>query len=177
MTHKLAYWILAGLIISFSTTSYSSTEKALEVKTLPSINFFYGEYTLSNESMQKQGDKIAEKTAYTIATKTPTVLDGPFTYIFENVQSFDPKTLTAQIGWQVEKEIQGVDSYLFKKTMRFKCITAVYEGPHSELPHAWKKLVTQAVGEGHKITGEGRTLIKLSGANGYVVTELQLGVQ
>jgi len=127
--------------------------------------------------MHKQGDKIAEKTAYAIATKTPTVLNGPFTYIFENVQSFDLQALTAQIGWPVEKKIQGVDSYLFKETAPFKCITVVHEGPHSELPHAWKKLVTQAIAEGYKVTGEGRTLIKLSGANGYVVAELQLGVQ
>jgi len=177
MAHKLAYWFLAGLIISFSAASFSSTEKSLEVKTIPAINFFYGKHTLSNENMHKQGDKIAEKTAYAIATKTPTVLNGPFTYIFENVQSFDPKALTAQIGWPVEKKIQGVDSYLFKETTPFKCITFVHEGPHSELPHAWKKLVTQAIAEGHKVTGEGRTLIKLSGANGYVVAELQLGVQ
>ena len=177
MTHKLAYWILAGLIIAFSTTSYASTEKPLEVKSLPSIHFFYGEYTLSNEDMHKQGDKIAEKTAYTIATKTPTVLNGPFTYIFENVQSFEPDSLTAQIGWPVEKKINGFGAFLFKETAPFKCITIVYEGPHSELPHVWKKLVTQAIAEGQRVTGEGRTLIKLSGADGYVVAELQLGVQ
>lgn len=177
MARKLTFWILTGLIVSFSSASFASTEKALAIKTLPSINFFYSKHTLSNESMHKQGDEIAEKTAFAIATKTPTVLNGPFTYIFEDVQSFDLQALTAQIGWPVEKKINGVGSYLFKETTSFKCITVVHEGPHSELPHAWKKLVTQAIAEGHKITGEGRTLIKLSGANGYVVAELQLGVQ
>ena len=177
MARKLVFWILTGLIISFTTASFSSVEKALEVKTLPSINFFYSKHTLSNESMHEQGDKIAEKTAYAIATKTPTVLNGPFTYIFEDVQSFDPQALTAQIGWPVEKKISGVDSYLFKETAVFKCVSFTYEGPHSKLPHAWEKLVTQAIAEGHKVSGEGRTLIKLSGANGYVVAELQLGVQ
>ena len=177
MVHKLAVWFLAGLIISFSTVSFSSTETSLEVTTIPAINFFYSNHTLANENMHKQGDKLAEKTAFTIATKTPTVLNGPFTYIFENVQSFDPKALTAQIGWPVEKKVQGFDSFLFKKTAPFKCITFVHEGPHLELPHAWKKLVTQAIAEGYKVTGEGRTLIKLSGANGYVVAELQLGIQ
>ena len=177
MAHKLAYWVLAALIIPFSTASFSSTEKSLEIKTIPAINFFYSKHTLANENMHKQGDKIAEETAFAIATQTPTVLNGPFTYIFENVQSFDLEALTAQIGWPVEKKIQGVGSYLFKETAPFKCITFVYEGPHSGLPHAWKRLVTQAIAEGHKITGEGRSLIKLSGANGYVVSELQLGVQ
>lgn len=177
MLNKIAYWIFAGLMIATSATTFASAEKKLEVTTLPGINFFYSKHTLSNENMHKQGDEIAQKTAYTIATKTSTVLDGPFTYIFENVQSFDPQALTAQIGWPVEKETQAAGSYLFKQTAPFKCITYRHEGPHSELPHAWKQLVTQAIAEGHKVTGEGRTLIKLSGANGYVVAELQLGVQ
>lgn len=177
MINKLAYWLVAGLIFSLSSTTMATSDKSLEVKTLPSIHFFYGEYSLSSKDMHKQGEKIAEKTAYAIATKTPTVLNGPFTYIFENVQSFDPKAINAQIGWPVEKPINGVGSYLFKETKEFKCISVVHEGPHAELPHAWKKLVTQAIAEGHKVTGEGRTVIKLSGANGYVIAELQLGVQ
>jgi len=177
MANKLVQWLTTGLIISLSSIAIAAPEKSLEVKTVPGIHFFYGEYSLSNKDMHKQGDKIAEKTAYTIATKTPTVLNGPFTYIFENVQSFDPKLINAQIGWPVEKTIEGVGSYQFKEVKPLKSISFIHEGPHTELPHAWKKLVTQAIAEGHKITGEGRTLIKLSGANGYVVAELQLGVQ
>ena len=88
MTHKLIQWLTIGLIVSISSVAIASSEKSLEVKTVPGIHFFYAEYSLSNENMHKQGDKIAEKTAYAIATKTPTVLNGPFTYIFENVQSF-----------------------------------------------------------------------------------------
>ncbi|UZE96380.1 GyrI-like domain-containing protein [Alkalimarinus alittae] len=98
-------------------------------------------------------------------------------YIFENVQSFDPQTLTAQIGWPVEKAIDGVDSYQYKEVKAFKSVNFTHEGPHSELPLIWQNLAAQAVAEGHTITGEGRTFIRLSRANGDVVAELQLGIQ
>ena len=177
MRKPLARWLIMSTMLSLSTTLIASTEKSLEIKTVPGIHFFYGEYSLSNKNMHKQGDKIAEKTAYTIATKTPTVLSGPFTYIFENVESFDPSTINAQIGWPVEKSIEGVGSYQFKEVKPLKSVSYIHEGAHTELPNKWKKLITQAIAEGHKITGEGRTLIRLSGANGDVVAELQLGIQ
>lgn len=177
MTHTFISRCLIASLLSLSTIAIASTEKPLEINTAPGIHFFYDEYTLSKENMHKQGDLIAEKTAFTIATKTKTVLSGPFMYIFEDVESFDPQTLTAQIGWPVEKTVEGVGSYQFKEVKAFKNISYTHEGPHSELPALWARLAAQATAEGHTITGEGRTIIRLSGANGDVIAELQLGIQ
>lgn len=177
MTYPLSSRLWIVLLLLISSISIASPKTSLDVKTVPGIHFFYGKYTLSDKNLHQQGDRIAEKTAFTIATKTKTVLNGPFTYIFENVESLDPSTLTAQIGWPVEKAVAGIDGFQYKEVPPLKSISTLHEGPHSELPQAWNNLINQAVNAGHKVTGEGRTVIKLSGANGYVVAELQLGVE
>ncbi len=173
--------VIAALLLSvFSGASIANAGKTLpklEAKTIAPVNFFYGEYTLSGKDMHQQGEKLAEKTAYAVATKTHAVIDGPFTYRFEHVESLEPKSLTAQIGWPVSKPIPSAAGYLFKQAPSFKAVTRRYEGMHTGMVNAWKKLVTEAIAQGFKPTGEGRTLIKLSSNNGYVITELQLGVQ
>ena len=143
--------ILFGLCLSlFGGTSLAGMVKALpklEAKSIAPVNFFYGEYQLSGSDMHLQGEKLAEKTAYDVATKTHGLIDGPFTYRFEQVESLQPESLTAQIGWPVNKAISATAGYLFKQTASFKAVTRRYEGMHTGMVNAWKKLLTEAIAQ------------------------------
>ncbi|MCG8609679.1 MAG: hypothetical protein MI864_04005 [Pseudomonadales bacterium] len=176
LSYISAFLLFTFYLVSHAAVAETAVEFSMVEKTVKPIKFFYGEYQLSGKDMHKQGDEIAQKTAFAIATKTSTVLDGPFTYIFENVSSFDPEKITAQIGWPVDQEAQPVGSFLYKETKPFKCLTTEFKGSHKDLPRFWKKLVTMAIAKGYKVTGEGRTLITLAGQDGYVAAHLQLGI-
>ena len=173
----LLFGLCLSIIAGASVANATKKLPKLEAKSIAPINFFYSEHKLLGKDIQLQGEKLAEKTAYDVATKTRGLIDGPFTYRFEHVESLSPKSLTAQIGWPVNKPISATAGYLFKQTASFKAVTRRYEGMHTGMIDAWKKLLTESIAQGFKPTGEGRTLIKLSSHNGYVVTELQLGVQ
>jgi hypothetical protein len=171
--------MFACLVLGLFTFNVSAKNRPLHLKVIqaPSFNFFYGQYQLSNDNLHQQGEKLAETIAYAVATKTHGVIQGAFTYRFRHVQTLAPQNLIAEIGWPVNKPVTPIAAYHFEKVPSMRSVTYRYEGMNKGMLQAWKILISQAQSQGFKPTGEGRTIIQLSSNTGYVVADLQLGVE
>lgn len=163
--------------LCLASASHAATPLALEEKTVPAQTFFYQDYQLKGGDLHSQGAEIAQKTAWTIATKTDTVLKGALTYVFQNIDRQESSVVTAQIGWPIEKPTAPVGNYKVLESAPFHCLVYTHEGSNKALPEVWRQLHKQAIAEGYRPIGEGRTVIRMSGKDGYVVAELQLGIE
>lgn len=179
---SLTIQTLAILCAALFTHPSTATEQktGFLLKTVPETHYVYSHKQLSQGSFHKEGEKIAEDTAFFIATKTDTLIDGPFTYVFENV---DPakleqsKMVNAKLGWPVKRSTTIDNQYTYEKANALKCLTFIHEGPSSKVPESFQKLYDEAARQNLAFNGEARAIIKLSSNTGYIVTELQLGIK
>ncbi len=175
----LTNFLLAAIALCTSTLTFASADLPFEIKTVEAMSYVYSTQTLQQGKSHQQGEKIAEATAFFIATKTDTLIDGSFTYVFDNIdENALQKTqqVDANLGWPVKKLATATPGYQQKELPSFKCLTLIHKGPSTEVLDSWQKLQAEAKARGLKFTGHARAIIKLSSNTGYVISELQLGI-
>jgi effector-binding domain-containing protein len=174
----LTKFLLVALAFCTSALTFANTESPFEIKTIEAMNYVFSTQTLQQDKSHQQGEKIAEETAFYIATKTDTLIDGSFTYVFDNVDAESlqqVQRIDANLGWPVKKPATHTSGYQQKELPKFKCLTLTHKGPSTEVIESWQKLYNEAKARGLQFTGHARAIIKLSSNTGYVISELQLG--
>ena len=83
---------------------------------------------------------------------------GPVMFTYFNFMGDPNQTFTAEVGLPVYKtEIGKVTGPYVRKTEKFKCASAIFQGPLSKIGEAWQSFVGTAMTKGEP-TGESREL-------------------
>lgn len=105
---------------------------------------------------------------------------GTLTLSYFGFKGDPEQAFTAEIDLPVKKEDDDYRGpFFFRKAPKFKCASAILQGPLKYLGEAWETLVSEALKGGYKPTGESREVyLSFEGADSpNTIVELQLGIE
>ncbi len=176
--------LLFGLLASHPVVAFSDSVWTTEilgkpteiaVKKEPAMEFFYRTYTLSSEELEKRSRAIAVKTASDAIRRAHVRINGPLTFIFQDLERMSDDAITANIGFPISGSGNHVDKYQQQRQPEFKCLSLELEEQVEDEEAVWTALYLTAIENGLTVSGQSRTLIKMR-FGGYNI-EYQLGIQ
>ena len=113
------------------------------------------------------------------ATELKLSQGGPVMFTYFNFQGDPEQVFTAEIGVPIAKGEQAKSGdFYVREAPKFKCATAIFQGPLNKMGEAWQSFVGPAMAKGEP-TGESRELYLYfeSPQSPNNIVELQLGLK
>ena len=151
----------------------------MQIKVVKPITFFYHSVETNLSGLTPLVGVVARE-LYKEAASLDLDITGPVYWQYVGFDMKPEATFTLQIALPVaaaREDYQG--KFAFQHTPPFKCLSAVHEGPWTEIPGTYQKLFGYIGEQGLHPTGLDRELyINVSQADPEAnVTEVQVGIR